>query len=144
MRPNASSTQFTPSRHMYVWSVPVLLSRLQASASKMLPHQTDVQNCNKFCSFGYCWIQQSVFIQLFSFSCNCIIVLLHWCTDVITEQHVSTYTNIIMFTLYTWFTWVSALFDTHYSSRGSSVSIVTDYGLDDRGSIPDRGRWFFF
>jgi hypothetical protein len=26
---------------------------------------------------------------------------------------------------------------------GSSVSIVTDYGLDDRGSIPDRGRGFF-
>jgi hypothetical protein len=29
-------------------------------------------------------------------------------------------------------------------SRGSSVSIVTDYGLNDRGSIPDRGRGFFF
>jgi hypothetical protein len=29
-------------------------------------------------------------------------------------------------------------------SRGSSVSIVTDYGLDDRGSIPDRGRGFLF
>jgi hypothetical protein len=29
-------------------------------------------------------------------------------------------------------------------SRGSSVSIVTDYELDDRGSIPDRGRGFFF
>jgi hypothetical protein len=29
-------------------------------------------------------------------------------------------------------------------SRGSSVSIVTAYGLDDRGSIPDRGRGFFF
>jgi hypothetical protein len=29
-------------------------------------------------------------------------------------------------------------------SRGSSVSIVTDYGLDDRVSIPDRGRGFFF
>jgi hypothetical protein len=29
-------------------------------------------------------------------------------------------------------------------SRGSSVSIVTHYGLDDRGSIPDRGRGFFF
>jgi hypothetical protein len=27
---------------------------------------------------------------------------------------------------------------------GSSVSIVTDYGLDDRGSIPDRGRGFSF
>jgi hypothetical protein len=24
-------------------------------------------------------------------------------------------------------------------SRGSSVGIVSDYGLDDRGSIPDRG-----
>jgi hypothetical protein len=29
-------------------------------------------------------------------------------------------------------------------SRGSSVSIVSDYGLDDGGSIPDRGRGFFF
>jgi hypothetical protein len=29
-------------------------------------------------------------------------------------------------------------------SRGSSVSIVSDYGLDDQGSIPDRGRGFFF
>jgi hypothetical protein len=29
-------------------------------------------------------------------------------------------------------------------SRGSSVSAVTDYGLDDRGSIPDRDRGFFF
>jgi hypothetical protein len=28
-------------------------------------------------------------------------------------------------------------------SRGSSVSIVSDYGLDDRGSISDRGRGFF-
>jgi hypothetical protein len=29
-------------------------------------------------------------------------------------------------------------------SRGSSGSIVSDYELDDRGSIPDRGREFFF
>jgi hypothetical protein len=28
--------------------------------------------------------------------------------------------------------------------RGSSDSIVSDYGLGDRGSIPDRGRGFFF
>jgi hypothetical protein len=28
--------------------------------------------------------------------------------------------------------------------QGSSVSIVSDYGLDDRGSIPNRGRGFFF
>jgi hypothetical protein len=27
--------------------------------------------------------------------------------------------------------------------RGSSVTIVTDYGLDGRGSILDRGRGFF-
>jgi hypothetical protein len=27
-------------------------------------------------------------------------------------------------------------------SRVSSVSTVTDYGLDGRGSIPDRGRGF--
>jgi hypothetical protein len=26
----------------------------------------------------------------------------------------------------------------------TSGSIVSDYGLDDRGSIPDRGRGFFF
>jgi hypothetical protein len=26
---------------------------------------------------------------------------------------------------------------------GSSVSTVSDYGLKDRGSIPDRGRGFF-
>jgi hypothetical protein len=25
----------------------------------------------------------------------------------------------------------------------NSVSVVSDYGLDDRGSIPDRGRGFF-
>jgi hypothetical protein len=29
-------------------------------------------------------------------------------------------------------------------SRGSSGSIVCGYGLDDQGSIPDRGRGFFF
>jgi hypothetical protein len=29
-------------------------------------------------------------------------------------------------------------------SRGSSGSIVSEYGLDDRGSIPDGGRGFFF
>jgi hypothetical protein len=29
-------------------------------------------------------------------------------------------------------------------SRGSSVGIVSDYELDDRVSIPDRGRVFFF
>jgi hypothetical protein len=28
--------------------------------------------------------------------------------------------------------------------RGSSVSIVSDYGLDDQGSIADRGRGLFF
>jgi hypothetical protein len=27
-------------------------------------------------------------------------------------------------------------------NRGSSVSIVSDCGLDDRGSVPDRGRGF--
>jgi hypothetical protein len=30
----------------------------------------------------------------------------------------------------------------HFRSRGSSGSIVSDYGLDDRGSIPGRGRGF--
>jgi hypothetical protein len=29
-------------------------------------------------------------------------------------------------------------------SRGSSGIIVSDYGLDDRGSFPGRGREFFF
>jgi hypothetical protein len=29
-------------------------------------------------------------------------------------------------------------------SLGSSGSIVSDYGLDDQSSIPDRGRGFFF
>jgi hypothetical protein len=29
-------------------------------------------------------------------------------------------------------------------SCGSSGSTVSDYGLNDRGSIPDRGRGFFF
>jgi hypothetical protein len=29
-------------------------------------------------------------------------------------------------------------------SRGSSGSIVSDHGLDDRGSIPNKGRGFFF
>jgi hypothetical protein len=29
-------------------------------------------------------------------------------------------------------------------SRGSSVDIATDYGLGDRGSMPDRGTGFFF
>jgi hypothetical protein len=28
-------------------------------------------------------------------------------------------------------------------SRGSSVSILSDYRLDDRDSIPDRGKGFF-
>jgi hypothetical protein len=32
---------------------------------------------------------------------------------------------------------------TDLGSWGSSVSIVSDYGLDSRGSIPDRGRGFF-
>jgi hypothetical protein len=29
-------------------------------------------------------------------------------------------------------------------SRSSSGSIVSDYGLDNQGSIPNRGREFFF
>jgi hypothetical protein len=37
------------------------------------------------------------------------------------------------------FTTVNSLF----CSQGSSISIVCDSGLDDRGSIPDRGRGFF-
>jgi hypothetical protein len=28
-------------------------------------------------------------------------------------------------------------------SRSSSVGIVSDYGMEDRGSIPGRGRGFF-
>jgi hypothetical protein len=44
---------------------------------------------------------------------------------------------------------LSSFFSVFYSlcllprSWGSSVSTVSDYGLDDRGSIPDRGRGFF-
>jgi hypothetical protein len=33
---------------------------------------------------------------------------------------------------------------SYLMSRASSVSIVTDYGLDNRGLIPVRGRGFFF
>jgi hypothetical protein len=29
-------------------------------------------------------------------------------------------------------------------SQGSSGSIMSDYRLDDQGSIPDMGRGFFF
>jgi hypothetical protein len=38
------------------------------------------------------------------------------------------------------------LFYFYYVHRswGSSVSIVSDYGLHNQGSIPDRGRGFFF
>jgi hypothetical protein len=36
------------------------------------------------------------------------------------------------------------IFCSTIRSRGSSGSIVSDYGLDDRGSIPDRGRGHFF
>jgi hypothetical protein len=32
---------------------------------------------------------------------------------------------------------------TMYREPGSSVSTVADYGLDGRGSIPDRSRGFF-
>jgi hypothetical protein len=32
---------------------------------------------------------------------------------------------------------------SYIRSRCSSVSIVSDYRLDDRDSIPDRGRGFF-
>jgi hypothetical protein len=31
-----------------------------------------------------------------------------------------------------------------YRSRSNTGSIVSDYGLDNWGSIPDRGRGFFF
>jgi hypothetical protein len=33
---------------------------------------------------------------------------------------------------------------TTFTSRGNSGSTVSDYGLDDRSSIPDRRRGFFF
>jgi hypothetical protein len=39
----------------------------------------------------------------------------------------------------------AALQITHWYPKGySSVSIVSDYGLDDQSSIPNRGREFFF
>jgi hypothetical protein len=31
-----------------------------------------------------------------------------------------------------------------FRNRDSSVRIMSDYGLDNRGSIPDRGRGFVF
>jgi hypothetical protein len=37
---------------------------------------------------------------------------------------------------------ISVSFITPYSSWGSSVSIVSDYKLDERGSIPGRGKLF--
>jgi hypothetical protein len=39
---------------------------------------------------------------------------------------------------------VLALFPNFITYRGSSGGIVSDYGLGDRGSIPDRDRGFFF
>jgi hypothetical protein len=40
--------------------------------------------------------------------------------------------------------WCKLLSKNHWHkngvSRGSSVGVVSDYGMDDRGSIPDRGR----
>jgi hypothetical protein len=42
------------------------------------------------------------------------------------------------------FNWQFASRTRHRWSRGSSVSIVSDYGLDDRGLIPDRCRGVFF
>jgi hypothetical protein len=42
--------------------------------------------------------------------------------------------------------WENAIFYCiHFKvgSRVNSGSIVSDYGLDDRGSIPGRGREFF-
>jgi hypothetical protein len=40
--------------------------------------------------------------------------------------------------------WIYRWLLSIYRSRGSSGSIVSDNGLDDRGSIPDKGRGFFF
>jgi hypothetical protein len=39
--------------------------------------------------------------------------------------------------------WFSSYRTTCVVSRGSSVGAVSDYGLDGRGSILDRGRGFF-
>jgi hypothetical protein len=40
--------------------------------------------------------------------------------------------------------WTCILYPTEFwRSRGSSVSVVSDYGLDDRGSIPGRRKGFF-
>jgi hypothetical protein len=38
----------------------------------------------------------------------------------------------------------NSLESIEYRSRGISGSIVSDNGLDDWGSIPNRGRGFFF
>jgi hypothetical protein len=39
--------------------------------------------------------------------------------------------------------WIHQVLSGYGRWRGSSGSIVSDCGLDDRGSIPDRGRGFF-
>jgi hypothetical protein len=39
---------------------------------------------------------------------------------------------------------LESLLKANGTGRDSSGSIVSDFGLDDRGSIPDRDRGFFF
>jgi hypothetical protein len=41
--------------------------------------------------------------------------------------------------------YLPAIIESYVStpSRGSSVSMVSDYGLGDQGLIPDRGKGFF-
>jgi hypothetical protein len=58
------------------------------------------------------------------------------------------YSRLLTVDLYVCETWFLAEKEKYrlrvFGSRGSSGSIVSDYGLDDRGSIPDRGRGFLF
>jgi hypothetical protein len=55
------------------------------------------------------------------------------------------YLSVLGLTTLTWSQITYFIYCTVLSrSRGTSVSIVSDYGLDDWGLIPDRGRGFFF
>jgi hypothetical protein len=39
---------------------------------------------------------------------------------------------------------LDSFYECYQRAEASGGSIVSDYGLDDRGSIPGRGRGFFF
>jgi hypothetical protein len=63
------------------------------------------------------------------------------------KEHLITYRHVWhklqLFIEETW-SHISGPYIKWRRSRGSSVSIVSDYGLDDRSSIPERGKGIFF